>query len=130
MQLRAEEVPFDGATDCRYLTTDKDSEVMLQIIVYTDASRRAAGSKGTVAEGFDQSKAVEQKMFKQMSYIKFQDVPALGDKAYYMHGSLITLHVLKNGIEYDFVAVPPDFGGTYSIDTLIAVAQLAMNQAP
>jgi hypothetical protein len=129
-RVSAKEIAFEGATACQYITTSGEPQVVLLTIVFTDATLREAGKTYTAAEWFDQEKMVTLRVFEQISTVEIQDVPDIGDKAYYKDGSFTDIYILQNGVEYVLSTRTPEFGGIGSVDALIALAKLAMRRAP
>ena len=122
-------ISFENGTGCRYVTTSAESPVLVTFI-YTDATFEEAGEQWTVAEWFEIEKQNNVEFAAKISDITVEDVPELGDTAYYRDGPILNLFILKNGIEYVFTTRTPENGGKGSLPALITLAKASLPRMP
>ena len=120
---------FDNGTGCRYDWSRTESPALVTYI-YTDATFEEAGLEWTVAEWFEIEKKNHVEFAAKISDITVEDVPELGDTAYYEDSSILYLFVLNNGIEYVFTTRTPEDGGKGSLSALIVLAKMALQKMP
>lgn len=120
---------FEGGTGCRYAFSTAESPAIVTYI-YNEIKVESLGAQWTVEEWFEIEKQKNLEFAAQMNHDRVEDVPELGDKAYYKDGRILYLFIMKNGIEYVFTTITTEYGGKGSIPTIIALAKIALQRMP
>ena len=100
IDANSDESSFDGANICRYFSS-KDNENILSLWVFTDATLRKDSITFTASQYFDYEMKTNIKISQHYGTPPIQDIPDIGDKAYYVKGTTwMEFHFLKRDIAY------------------------------
>jgi hypothetical protein len=127
LSIKTSAEPFafkNGSISCRYAFSTAESPALVTFI-YTETSVYQ-----TMEEWFEWQKQYNLEFAAKLGDVTVKDVPELGNKAYYQDGQLLSLIMLKNGIEYEFSTKTLEHGGRGSIPALIALAKIALQRMP
>ena len=129
VKINQEASEFEGATACRYFSSDDNQNILLAV-VYTDTTLQKARKPYTASEWFEQSKKINIHDVNEAGAKAIDNVPQIGEQAYYVEGTaFLELHFLKSNIEY-VILTPNNEKSSLSFDSLVNMARIVSQRAP
>lgn len=126
IKVTIEILPLGGLpAGCLYRAVT-DDRVVLQTLGFTDAALKRTNRSYSAVEWYEFEKVADLNM---SDVFKVEDINNFGDQAYLTDSSLVTIHVLKNKIYYEFSTRTVDVGGI-GYDALIKLAKIALRRMP
>jgi len=95
----------ESAWWCTYYPISDDRGALFGIDVITDATIKRANQpwhNDSASDVYDGRKMVSQRMAQEISDYKMEEIEDLGDQAFSSELSFLNIHILKNGIFYEF----------------------------
>ena len=122
---------------CFYYPDSGDRGALFEIVVFTDATIKRANQPlhrkfnstelDSAADVYDGRKMVSQGMAQELSDYKMEQIEDLGDAAFSTELSFLTIHILNNGIFYEFSAY---MSNGISKETLMKLVNIALPRMP
>jgi hypothetical protein len=122
---------------CFYYPVSGDSGALFGITVFTDATIKRANQffhrkfnsteLDSATDVYDGRKMVSQRMAQEISDYKMEEIEDLGDQAFSTELSFLTIHILNNGILYEFSTF---MNNGISKDTLMKLVNIALPRMP
>ena len=130
MEVTPEKTFAESGWWCFYYPASGDRGALFGIVVFTDATIKRANQpwhEQSAAEVYDGRKMVDQRMAQEISDYKMEEIEDLGDQAFSTELSFLTIHILNNGIFYEFSTF---MSNGISKETLMKLVNIALPRMP